>query len=61
MAAEPAAARAMAARGRRHVEARFAMEPCLERLREVVDEALAARKPRARPPVAGSWKPRARP
>ena len=33
MAADPAAARAMAARGRRHVEARFAMEPCLARLR----------------------------
>jgi glycosyltransferase involved in cell wall biosynthesis len=61
LAAEPAAARAMAARGRGHVEARFAMEPCLARLREVVDEALAARKPRARRPVGRSWKPSARP
>jgi glycosyltransferase involved in cell wall biosynthesis len=42
MAADPAAARAMAARGRRHVEARFAMEPCLARLRDAVDAALAA-------------------
>jgi glycosyltransferase involved in cell wall biosynthesis len=41
MAADPAAARAMAARGRRHVEARFAMEPCLGRLRDAVDAALA--------------------
>jgi glycosyltransferase involved in cell wall biosynthesis len=41
MAAEPAQARAMAARGRRHVEARFAMEPCLERLRVTIDAALA--------------------
>ena len=41
MAADPAAARAMAARGRRHVEARFAMEPCLARLRVTIDAALA--------------------
>jgi glycosyltransferase involved in cell wall biosynthesis len=41
MAAEPAQARAMAARGRRHVEARFSMEPCLERLRVTIDAALA--------------------
>ena len=41
MAADPAAARAMAARGRRHVEARFAMEPGLERLRTAIDAALA--------------------
>ena len=41
MAADPVAARAMAARGRRHVEARFAMEPCLARLRDAVDVTLA--------------------
>ncbi len=41
MAEEPAQARAMAARGRRHVEARYAMEPCLERLRVTIDAALA--------------------
>jgi glycosyltransferase involved in cell wall biosynthesis len=41
LAAEPAAAAAMAARGRRHVEACFAMEPCLARLRGAIDAALA--------------------
>jgi glycosyltransferase involved in cell wall biosynthesis len=40
MVAEPAHAQAMAARGRRHVEARFALEPCLERLRVTIDAAL---------------------
>ena len=54
IAADPAAARAMAARGRRHVEARFATEPCLARLGAVVDAALAERKERARPPVGRS-------
>jgi glycosyltransferase involved in cell wall biosynthesis len=44
IAADPPAARAMAARGRRHVEARFATGPCLERLGSVVDSALAGRK-----------------
>jgi hypothetical protein len=36
------------------------MEPCLARLGDVVDEALATRKPGARPPVARVWKPHAR-
>jgi glycosyltransferase involved in cell wall biosynthesis len=54
LTADPGAARAMAAAGRRHVEARFATEPCLARVRDVVDDALAARKPRARRPVGRS-------
>ena len=61
LAAEPAAARAMAVRGRRHVEARFAMEPCLAQLGDVVGEALVARKPGGRPSVARVWKARIRP
>jgi glycosyltransferase involved in cell wall biosynthesis len=54
IAADPAAAQAMAERGRRHVEARFATEPCLARLGAVVDGALGARKERARPAVGRS-------
>jgi glycosyltransferase involved in cell wall biosynthesis len=54
LAADPAAARAMAARGRAHVEARFATGPCLERLGSVVDAALAGRKERAGSPVGRS-------
>jgi glycosyltransferase involved in cell wall biosynthesis len=55
LAADPPAARAMAARGRAHVQARFATEPCLARLGAVVDEALAERrKQRARPSVGRS-------
>jgi hypothetical protein len=37
------------------------MEPCLAQLGDVVGEALAARKPGARPSVARLWKPRIRP
>src|SRR4051794_33974593 len=54
IAADPAAARAMAARGRRHVAARFATEPCLARLGAVVDGALGERKEQARPAVGRS-------
>jgi glycosyltransferase involved in cell wall biosynthesis len=57
LAADPPAARAMAARGREHVRARFSTEPCLARLGAVVDEALTERrKQRARPSVGRSWK-----
>jgi glycosyltransferase involved in cell wall biosynthesis len=57
LAADPPVARAMAARGREHVQARFATEPCLARLGAVVDEALTERrKQRARPSVGRSWK-----
>ena len=54
LAADPAAARAMAARGRRHVEERFATEPCLARLGAVVGDALAERKQRGRRSVGRS-------
>jgi glycosyltransferase involved in cell wall biosynthesis len=43
LAADPPAARAMAALGRRHVEERYALERGLERLSGVVEEALARR------------------
>jgi glycosyltransferase involved in cell wall biosynthesis len=54
LAADPPAARAMAARGRCHVEERFATEPCLARLGAVVGDALAGRKQRRRRSVGRS-------
>jgi glycosyltransferase involved in cell wall biosynthesis len=42
LARDPDGARAMALRGRAHVERRFAMEPCLRALRAELDRALAA-------------------
>jgi colanic acid/amylovoran biosynthesis glycosyltransferase len=62
LAADPAAARALARRGREHVEAHFEMDASLRALRAEVDRALTApparRKQRRPPAVARSWTPR---
>ena len=54
LAADPAAARAMAARGRTRVQTRFAAGPCLAQLGAVIDDALTGRKERACRPVGRS-------